>query len=195
VERILAGNNISISSAVGSGQGEVQINVVGLDGKLEGNPDILAIDDILVEKDTSLNLFYSSMPPAKNSSILGKVDVPNYLSGSYKLNLVITFLALHSAGAVQPPTLALSWVNMKPPAAGNKYNLTNGSAVTTGEFSGGLIPYPTAVSSKDYFVKTVELDTAYAGGEIFFRLARSSTDNYVGKLGILSLRYKFVQST
>jgi hypothetical protein len=195
VERILAGSNIAISSAIGSGQGEVKVSVVGLDGKLEGAPDILAIDDVLVEKDTSLNLFYSAMPPIKNSSILGKVDVPSYLSGSYTLNLVITFLALHSAGTPEMPKLALSWVNMKPPATDTKYNLTNGSHVLTGELAGGLSPYAGTVSPKDYFIKTVELAPVYAGGEVFFRLARSSTDGYVGKLGIMSLRYKFVQTT
>lgn len=193
VERILAGTNISISSAIGSGQGEVQVNVVGLDGKLEGAPDILAIDDVLVEKDTSLNVFYSAMPPGKNSSILGKVDIPNYLDGTYKLNLVMTFVALHNAGNLNMPSLALSWVNMQAPTEGTKYNLSS-SNTATGELSGGLSPYTGTVAPRDYFVKTVELATAYAGGEIFFRLARSSSDSYVGKLGIISLRYKFIKA-
>lgn len=195
VERILAGTNISLSSVIGSGQGEVQVSVVGLDGKLEGAPDILAIDDVLVEKDVSLNAFYSAMPPAKNSSILGKVDIPNYLDGTYKLNLVITFVALHTAGTLNMPPLALSWVNMQPPIEGTKYSMSDGSRTFSGELTGGLVPYVGSVSPRDYFVKTVQLDTVYAGGQIFFRLARSSTDSYVGKLGILSLRYKFVKST
>jgi hypothetical protein len=198
VERILAGTNIALESSITNGQGEVLVSVVGLDGKLEGQPDILTIDDVLVEKDSASNVFYSSMPPSKNSSILGKVDVPAYLDGSYKLNLVITFLALHSSGSVALPSIALSWVNMKAPAqvpTQVKYNLNSGSNVTTGEISGGVQPYNGTVAPKDYIIKTVELDTAYPGGEIFFRLARSSSDTYSGKLGIISLRYKFVKTT
>lgn len=195
VERILAGTNVSLESSIAGGQGEVLVSVVGLDGKLEGQPDILTIDDVLVEKESSTNIFYSSMPPSKNSSILGKVDVPAYLEGSYKINLVITFLALHSSGAVAPPTLSLSWINMAAPGSNVKYNLASGSnAPTSGDLSGGLVPYAGTISPKDYFIKTVELATVSPGGEVFFRLARSSSDTYPGKLGIISLRYKFVKT-
>lgn len=195
VEKLIAGTNISLNSTFAGGQGEVTVGVVGLDGKLEGQPDILTIDDVLIEKDAATNIFYSSMPPAKNSSILGKVDIPAYLEGNYKLNLVITFLALHSSGASAMPNLELSWVNMKPPPNAQKYNLTNSTHVTTGVISGGLPILTGTAIPKDYFIKTVELDTAYAGGEIFFRLARSSSDAYTGKLGVVSLRYKFVKFT
>lgn len=195
VEKLIAGTNISLNSTFAGGQGEVTVGVVGLDGKLEGQPDILTIDDVLIEKDSATNVFYSSMPPAKNSSILGKVDIPAYLDGNYKLNLVITFLALHASGAVAMPNLELSWVNMKPPPAAQKYNLTNSTHVTSGTISGGLPILTGTAIPKDYFIKTVELDTAYAGGEIFFRLARSSSDAYTGKLGIVSLRYRFIKFT
>lgn len=193
VEKILAGTNIALSSTFPGGQGEVTVGVVGLDGKLEGQPDILTIDDVLIEKDSATNVFYSSMPPAKNSSILGKVDIPAYLEGNYKLNLVITFLALHASGASAMPNLELSWVNLKPPPDNQKYNLTSTTNVTTGAISGGLPILAGTAIPKDYFIKTIELDTAYAGGEIFFRLARSSSDAYTGKLGVVSLRYKFVK--
>lgn len=199
VERLLAGSNISLSSGVGGGQGEVLVSVTGLDGKLEGAPDILAIDDVLVEKDSALNLFYSAMPPAKNSSILGKVDVPNYLQGTYKLQLIVTFMAIHTGTATQSlPNLALTWVNMPKPTSGSKLNLSN---CLQGQYqSPGLQPYGTPVSNKDYFTTVIDLEAANAGtgivsagGEVFFRLARSSTDSYGGKVGILSLRYSFVK--
>jgi hypothetical protein len=195
VEKIIAGTNITLNSTFAGGQGEVTVGVVGLDGKLEGQPDILTIDDVLIEKDSTTNIFYSSMPPAKNSSILGKVDIPAYLEGTYKLNLVITFLALHASGASNMPNLELSWINMKSPPNNEKYNLTNSTHVTSGSISGGLSILASTASPKDYFIKTIELDTAYGGGEIFFRLARSSSDTYLGKLGIVSLRYKFIKST
>jgi len=198
VERIVAGTNISLSSTFANGQGEVTVGVAGLDGKLEGQPDILTIDDILIEKDAATSIFYSAMPPGKNSSILGKVDIPGYLEGSYKLNLVITFLALHTSGVVQMPALDLSWVTMKPPPTttpATKYNLTNAANIVNGAVSGGLSILTGTATPKDYFITQVELDTAYAGGETFFKLARSSTDGYSGKLGIVSLRYKFVKST
>jgi len=193
VEKLIAGTNISLNSTFAGGQGEVTVGVVGLDGKLEGQPDILTIDDVLIEKDLATNVFYSSMPPTKNSSILGKIDIPAYLDGNYKLNLVITFLALHASGSAQMPNLELSWVNMKPPPDTQKYNLTNSTHVTSGAISGGLSILSGTALPKDYFIKTVELDTAYAGGEIFFRLARSLSDAYAGKLGIISLRYRFIK--
>jgi len=85
VERIVAGDNIELASTFSNGQGEVIIGVRGLEGKLEGQPDILAIDDVLVERDSKYNIFYSVFPPAKASSIIGKINIPSYLSdGSYK---------------------------------------------------------------------------------------------------------------
>lgn len=195
VERIIAGSNISLNSTFANGQGEITVGVVGLDGKLEGQPDILTIDDILIEKDATTNIFYSAMPAGRNSSILGKVDLPGYLEGSYKLNLIITFLALHASGASAMPSLPLSWVTMKPPPTLGKYNLANSSHVVGGSIAGGLSPLAGTADPKDYFIKQVELDTAFAGGQTFFRLARASGDSYAGKLGIVSLRYKFVKSS
>jgi hypothetical protein len=76
-----------------------------------------------------------------------------------------------------------------------KYNFTNAVNIVNGAVSGGLSILTGTATPKDYFITQVELDIVYAGGETFFKLARSSTDGYSGKLGIVSLRYKFVKST
>lgn len=196
VERLVAGTNITLDSVATGGQGEVTVSVAGLDGKLEGSPDILAIDDILIERDPNLSLFYSAMPPAKNSSILGKVDIPSYLQGTYNVRLVITFLALHASGSVQLPSIPLSWLNTQAPGVGVKYNLASGTgAPTSGTVSGGIAPFSSAVLPRDFFVASAILTTATPGGALFFRLARSAADGYTGKIGIMSIRYKFEKVT
>ena len=196
VEQLLAGSNIALSSTSPNGQGTVTVSVTGLDGKLEGQPDILAIDDILIEKDTSLNIFYSVMPLARNSSILGKVDVPSFLEGSYRLNLIATFVALHSSGDLTPPALPLTWNYMLPALDGAKKNLALAADVASGSVSGGFIPYSAGtVEPRDFFTTSVSLNVVSAGGTVFFKLARNAvaSDGYGGRLGIVSLKYKFVK--
>lgn len=194
VEKIVAGENIQLSSTLPNGQGSVTVSVAGLDGKLEGQPDILAIDDILIEKDGSLPIFYSVMPSAKNSSILGKVDVPGFIQGNYRLKLIINFIALHNAGALTPPTLSLSWTSMKGPAEGELYNLASGANTPVpGELAGGLQPYFGTVNSRDSFTREVSTALVSARGTVFFRLARNALngDGYSAKLAIVSIKYKF----
>ena len=195
VERLVAGDNIALSSTFAPGQGEITVSVTGLDGKLEGSPDILAIDDVLIEKDPTLNIFYSVMPTSKTSSSIGKVDVPQYLAGNYKLQLVITFLALQTTGNIIFSSLPLTWVSTKAPT-GPSGNLSTGDyAATTGEYSGGVILFGAVpVVPKSYRVETVDLTSSvYAGGAIFFKLIRSSNTGDSGKLGIISIRHKFVK--
>ena len=132
------------------------------------------------------------MPPAKNSSILGKVDIPSYLQGTYNVRLVITFLALHTSSAIQLPPIPLSWLNTQAPGVGVKYNLASGTgAPTSGTVSGGITPFNGTVLPRDFFVASAILTTATPGGALFFRLARSAADGYTGKIGIMSIRYKF----
>lgn len=193
VERLVAGDNIALSSTFAPGQGEITVSVTGLDGKLEGSPDILAIDDVLIEKDPTLNIFYSVMPVGKTSSIIGKVDVPQYLAGNYKLQLVITFLALQTTGTTLFSSLPLTWVSTKAPTSTTGNLSTGDYAATTGEYSGGVVVSSAPISPRDYFVRTVDLTPAiYAGGAVFFKLIRSLNSD-VGKLGIISIRHKFVK--
>lgn len=200
VERLVAGDNIALSSTFAPGQGEITVSVTGLDGKLEGSPDILAIDDVLIEKDPTLNIFYSVMPAGKTSSIIGKVDVPQYLAGNYKLQLVITFLALQTTGNIIFSSLPLTWVSTKAPPTSTTGNTTGNLftgdyAATTGEYPGGVILFANVpVVPKSYRLETVDLTSSvYAGGAIFFKLIRSSNNGDTGKLGIISIRHKFVK--
>ena len=177
VERLFAGANVLLDSTAINGQGEVTVSIVGLDGKLEGQPDILAVDDILVERDPILNIFYSCFPPGKSSSILGKIDIPGYLVGSYRLVLVPTFIALHPApSALQLPTLNVSFVQTKNPTTA--FNL---SACNTTEGAGSITPTVEARLARDCVV-------------VFFKLSRSS-DSYLSNLGLLSISYKFTKIT
>ena len=192
VERILPGANIELASSFADGQGEVTINVVGLDGKLEGQPDILAIDDILVEKDATHNLFYSVFPPGKSSSILGKVDVPDYLSENYIALLYMTFIALHSGNSNQQlPSLSLTSISL--PALGTKANLsqlTNNPVQT-------VTPHSSPVASKDCMkVAALLTSNAIPGSNIFFKLTRNAVgggDGYLSKLGVIAFSYKFIK--
>ena len=193
VERLVAGDNIALSSTFAPGQGEITVSVTGLDGKLEGSPDILAIDDVLIEKDPTLNIFYSVMPISKTSSIIGKVDVPQYLAGNYKLQLVITFLALQTTGSTTFSNLPLTWVSTKAPTSATGNLATGDYVATTGEYSGGAVVSSAPLNPRDYRVQTLDLTTSvYAGGAVFFKLIRSFAGD-AGKLGIISIRHKFVK--
>ena len=184
VERLTAGANISLVSTMAGGQGSVQVGVVGLDGKLEGEPDILAIDDIFVERDPILNIFYSTMPTGKSSSILGKISVPQYLQGPYTLQLVIHFIALHGAGTANLPALELSYTKITS-VVGNTSNL---STATTG--NPGINMLSDGVAPRDSFVVQTDLASVTAGDAVFFKLSRPIGGPYVGRVGILSIRYK-----
>ena len=166
------------------GQGSVQVGVVGLDGKLEGEPDILAIDDIFVERDPILNIFYSTMPTGKSSSILGKISVPQYLQGPYTLQLVIHFIALHNSGVGGIPALELSYTKIAS-VVGNTLNL---SAATTGNPSINM--NSEGLQPRDTLVVQTDLASVTAGNAVFFKLSRPIGGSYPGRLGILSIRYK-----
>ena len=195
VERLVAGDNIALSSTFAPGQGEITVSVTGLDGKLEGSPDILAIDDVLIEKDPTLNIFYSVMPTGKTSSIIGKIDVPNYLAGNYNLQLMITFLALHTTGSTLFSSLPLTWVSTKAPTSATGNLSTGAYAATTGEYAGGVVVSGVPINPRDYRIQTVDLapyTNVYAGGSVFFKLIRSLNGDS-GKLGIISIKHKFVK--
>ena len=191
VERLFAGANVLLDSTAINGQGEVTVSIVGLDGKLEGQPDILAVDDILVERDPILNIFYSCFPPGKSSSILGKIDIPGYLVGSYRLVLVPTFIALHPApSALQLPTLNVSFVQTNNPTTA--FNL---SACNTTEGAGSITPSPSATRvARDCVVAEYPGPTVIPKAVVFFKLSRSS-DSYLSNLGLLSISYKFTKIT
>ena len=192
VEKIVAGDNISLSSEVGNGQGQVVVSVTGLDGKLEGEPDILAIDDVLIERDSTLDIFYPVMPALKNSSLLGRVDVPSYLSGPYKLNLVVRF-SCNSLFTLNSMSLALSWTRIQEAASPNLGSLASGGFTSSGELTGGVTPFSTSAAPRSYSTKIIEVTTVEAGDQLFFRLARSASDLYAGKLGLMSIKYKFIK--
>lgn len=204
VERIIGGDNISITSVINNGgtdgtagtdgtdgQGTVTISITGLDGKLEGQPDILAVDDVLIERDPSLNMFYSVFPKSKASSILGKIDIPGYLTvNTYQTKLEFTFVALHSSGSVTPPNLTLTLLNLPNLSTTTKQNLataTTSTAIT-------VQPWPATVDSRDCFKSVITLPVnAIPGATIFFKLTRSSSDSYPTKFGLISTVYKFVK--
>lgn len=189
VERITVGNNLALTSTHVGGQGEVTLGIVGLDGKLEGQPDILAIDDILVEKDLTLNIFYSVFPKGKASSILGKIDVPSYLeANTYRVELNCTFIALHATGGVNPPELSLTWVSTLDPTT--KFNLT---ACTQSSSAITVIPYAATVNPRDCFRKTTNLLTVYPNSVIYFKLGRAASDAYPTKFAVAAISYKFVK--
>lgn len=189
VERIAVGNNLALTSTHLGGQGEVTLSIVGLDGKLEGQPDILAIDDILVEKDLTLNIFYSVFPKGKASSILGKIDVPSYLAaGTYRVELNCTFIALHTSGAIQAPDLSLTWVSLLDPTT--KFNL---SACTQSAAAIVVTPYASPVYPRECFRKVTNLLTVYPNSSVYFKLARAASDAYPTKFAIAAISYKFVK--
>lgn len=191
VEKILAGDNILVQSSVLGGKGSVTLSVQGLDGKLEGSPDILAVDDVLVERDPQKAIFYYSMPPGRNSSILGKIDVPAYLVASpatYTVQLEFVFVALHASGTENMPPLNLNWTWIKTPPG------SLASATNVVEGSGGL-SLPTVQAARTFFkITATPLTTLTNDGSFFFNLLRSAADTYPGKLGILSMRYRFVRN-
>lgn len=200
VERIIAGNNIELASTFDNGQGEVIVGVRGLDGKLEGQPDILAIDDVLVERDAIYNIFYSAFPPAKASSIIGKINIPSYLDdGAYNIELHMTFMALHTSGNQILPPLALTWISL--PNFQTKANINTANQSSTAQL---VQPYVNtqgaveAVASRDCMTRQVTLlEEITPGSAVFFKLTRSgsaSEDTYASKVGLISLNYKFVKS-
>jgi hypothetical protein len=199
VEKIVAGENIQLSSTLPNGQGNVTVSVSGLDGKLEGQPDILAIDDILIEKDGSLPIFYSVMPQGKNSSILGKVDVPSLIQGNYNLKLIINFIALHNTGCITPPVLTLSWILIKGPVEGEQYSLVSGNNTPVfGELQGGLAPFNgNCVDPRTTFMREVSTASVSPRSTVFFKLARNSLngDFYPKGLAILSIKYRLEKIT
>ena len=186
VEQIIAGENIAVTS---NGQGKPQVSVVGLDGKLEGEPDTLSIDDVRVEKDATLDIFYFVMPNAKNSSILGKVIAPTYLSGDYKLNIVIRALALHSANPATIPALTINWTIAKDASAGVK-SLNSDTSISGSTFSA------VSLNPREYIDLSLASNmqaTVTAGQTVYFNIKRSSTDNYTAPLGIISIKYQFTK--
>ena len=191
VEKIFAGDNILVQSSVVGGKGSVTLSVQGLDGKLEGSPDILAVDDVLVERDPQKAIFYYSMPPGRNSSILGKIDVPAYLVASpatYTMQLEFVFVALHGAGNLNTPPLSLNWTWIKTPPG------SLASAANVVEGSGNLV-LPTGQGARTFFkITATPLTTLTGDGSLFFNLLRSASDSYASKLGILSMRYRFVRN-
>jgi hypothetical protein len=200
VERLIAGNNIELTSSFDNGQGEVIVGVRGLDGKLEGQPDILAIDDVLVERDSVYNMFYSVFPPNKASSIIGKINVPGYLdSGIYNIQLSMTFMALHNTGNQILPPLALTWISL--PNFQTKANINTARQSPTAQ---EIQPYVNAqgaaeaIASRDCANRQITLlENATPGSSVFFKLTRtgsSSTDTYSSKLALISISYKFVKS-
>lgn len=191
VERIFAGDNILVQSSVSGGKGSVTLSVQGLDGKLEGSPDVLAVDDVLVERDPQKAIFYYSMPPGRNSSILGKIDVPAYLVASpatYTLQLEFVFVALHGAGAANTPPLTLNWTWIKTPPG----SLASATNVVEGS---GNLTLPLGQGARTFFkITATPLTTLTGDGSFFFNLLRSASDSYASKLGILSMRYRFVRN-
>jgi len=194
VERLVAGNNIQLNSSFTNGQGEVTVGVVGLDGKMEGQPDILAIDDVLVERDSLLNMFYSVFPKGKASSIIGKVDIPGYLySDTFEIVLEFTFVALHPVtNSENPPPMSLTWLSTPELPENGTQNL---SSVVSSPQAISITPYSTAVLGRDCFKKKITItdNMAVPGSTLFFKLSRSSTDSYSSKFGLISSVYKFVK--
>jgi hypothetical protein len=134
------------------------------------------------------------MPPARNSSILAKVDVPSYLvtGATYTLYLDVVFAALHSVGAVNMPALGLSWTWIKaaPGSFNSAVNVVEGYVSPSLQIS-GITQSPRAYFSK----ATATITDLTADGTVFFNLARTSVDGYIGKLGIVSMRYRFVRNS
>lgn len=194
VERVRAGANIEVVSSFPEGQGELTIGVTGLDGRLEGQPDILAVDDVLVERDSVYNIFYSVFPPAKASSILGKIDIPTYLvDGSYRVELDMTFLALHATGNSSLPALSLTWTALPGflPNGTIKKDISESSESSTAQ---QVLPHPDPVASRQCTKKSVVLvENVARGSSVFFKLARGG-DSYSSKLGLISINYRFVKS-
>ena len=187
VQDILPGSNIEV---VDAGNGELRIGVVGLDGKLEGEPDILAIDDVRIEKDSSLDIFYYIMPPGKNSSILGKVVAPKFLDGTYYLDLAIRALALHTSGTVAIPSLAVNWTKLADAAATAKSLNSDNTVGATTIAAVSLTPR----QYKDLSLPTNARISVTAGQTVFFNLKRASTDAYTANLGLVSLSYRFTKA-
>lgn len=189
VERIIGGDNINVTSTIDDGRGAVTINIAGLDGKLEGQPDILAVDDVLVERDPVFNMFYSVFPKNKASSILGKIDIPGYLvADAYETKVEFTFVALHASGASSPPPLSFTLLNL-PTLAATKQNL---ATATTNTLT--VTPWNSPVDPRDCFKATLTLpNRAVPGATLFFKLTRSASDSYPTKFGLISTVYKFVK--
>jgi len=194
VERLVAGSNIQLTSTFTGGQGEVTVGVVGLDGKLEGQPDILAVDDVLIERDPSFNMFYSVFPKGKASSILGKVDIPGYLTpNEYEIHLEFTFVALHGVSTSEnPPPMSLTWLNTPNVSETQKQSL---SLAAQSSSSIAITPYASPVSGRDCFKKKVIIanNLAVPGSTFFFKLGRGSSDSYTSKFGLISSVYRFVK--
>lgn len=190
VERITAGNNIALTSSFPGGQGELSIGVVGLDGKLEGQPDILAVDDVLVERDSAYDLFYSIFPASKSSSILGKINIPSYLVGNYRVLLSGTFIALHASGDATLPKMHLTWTAL--PSLNTPTSLsqaTKSNSVNSFDIHSGQLASRSCVLWEDYLFPAKVIPNT----SVFFKLTRNGNDGYGSKLGLISLNYKFIK--
>lgn len=194
VERVRAGANIEIASSFPDGQGELTVAVTGLDGRLEGQPDILAVDDVLIERDASYNIFYSVFPPSKASSILGKIDIPTYLAdNTYKVELDMTFLAMHAITSnIALPALSLTWTTL-PGILPNSNTKVSLSAAGVSPQAQSVLPYSGELAGRDCVKKSVVLvENAARGSSVFFKLARGG-DSYASKIGLISISYRFVK--
>ena len=106
---------------------------------------------------------------------------------TFTINLDFVFAALHAAGNSVMPNLGLNWTLVANPPGSL-------SSVVRGYIDGGLVLGNTQ-APRTYFAKTTAtLTSLTAGGAVFFNLSRAATDGYSGKLGIVSMRYRFVRN-
>jgi hypothetical protein len=194
VERVLAGDFISVTSTNSAGQGEVTVSVDGLYSGFEIQPDVLAIDDVIVEKNASKDIFYYTFPYQKNASLLGKVMLPNYApSTPYKLELIVTLAALHTSGAQNFPNLYLQFtktplltsINERAPIA----NLMPISR--TIDAYGGTIVAQSYMQLRIPVSSTTETTTFDPNTIVYFKLSRlASETTYPAGVGLMALKVR-----
>lgn len=192
VERIVAGDFISLTSSNSAGQGQVTVSVDGLYSGFEIEPDILAIDDILVEKNSSKDIFYYTFPYQKNASLLGKVVMPNYAPTTpYKLELILTLAALHTSGAQNLPNLYLQFSKTQaltgPTARGTIASLTPISR--TIDSYGGTVGAQTYLQVRIPVSSTTETTIFDPNTIVYFKLSRLAVEaGYQAGVGLMSVK-------
>ena len=191
VERVLAGDFISITSSNSAGQGEVTVSVDGLYSGFELQPDVLAIDDVIVEKNTAKDIFYYTFPYQKNASLLGKVMLPNYTpSVPYKLELIVTLVALHASGSQNLPNMYLQFTKTPPLATVNdRASIANLTPISrTIDSYGGTIAAQHYMQLRIPMSSTTETTTFDPNTLVYFKLSRlASETSYPSGVGLMSI--------
>ena len=187
-----AGGNIVITPLTGAGEVDADGYVRGkatiaaqipTGDQQEGQIALVALDG--VREELYSGVFYLSFPKGRDSSIRGRLLVPNFNSATASLQLT-TWLLGRKAG--QLPNLSFSTKLLPTPLGCTARNLDQQSESALATIPGCLLG-----TDNDYIVQELPGVIVAPGQQLYFTLKRTgSVDTYPGDVGILKLGFNLV---